>query len=47
VAEHDGLTLAPVLVKDFNAVFGGDGRHSIVSLLELMGRLCAGQRGRC
>src|SRR4029453_16874738 len=33
VAEHDGLTLAPVLVEDLNAVFGREGRHSIVSLL--------------
>ncbi len=24
VAEHDGLTFAPVLVEDLNAVFGGD-----------------------
>src|SRR6184192_1488018 len=24
VAEYDGLTLAPVLVEDLNAVFGGD-----------------------
>ena len=24
VAEHNGLTLAPVLVKDLDAVFGGN-----------------------
>src|SRR5206468_3202284 len=40
MAEHDGLTLAPVLVEDLNAVFGRDGRHSTVSLLELIGLLC-------
>src|SRR5271156_2420606 len=33
MAEHDGLTLSPVLVEDLDAVFGRDGRHSIVSLL--------------
>src|SRR5262245_13579318 len=27
VAEHDGLTLAPVLVEDLHAVFGGDRVH--------------------
>ena len=27
VAEHDGLTLAPVLVEDLNAVLGGDRGH--------------------
>src|SRR5438132_7923194 len=27
VAEHDGLTFAPVLVEDLNAVFGGDRVH--------------------
>ena len=27
VAKHDGLTFAPVLVEDFNAVFGGDRTH--------------------
>src|SRR5512132_3876317 len=27
VAEHDGLTFAPVLVEDFDAVFGGDRAH--------------------
>ena len=27
VAEHDGLTLAPVLVEDFDAVFCLDGAH--------------------
>src|SRR6266851_4120450 len=29
MAEHDGLTLAPVLVEDLNAVFGRDGGHSL------------------
>jgi hypothetical protein len=33
MAEYDGLTLAPVLVEDLNAVFGRDSRHCIVSLL--------------
>src|ERR1700758_397977 len=28
VAEHDGLTFAPVLVEDLNAVFGGDRSHA-------------------
>src|SRR5436190_21426673 len=32
VAEHDGLTFAPVLVEDFNAVFGGDRRHGCLPL---------------
>jgi hypothetical protein len=27
VAKHDGLTFAPILVEDFNAVFGGDRTH--------------------
>jgi hypothetical protein len=27
VAEHDGLTFAPVLVEDLKAVFGGDRAH--------------------
>ena len=27
MAEHDGLTLAPILVEDLDAVFGGDGGH--------------------
>ena len=27
VAEHDGLTLAPVLVEDLDAVLGGDRAH--------------------
>src|SRR2546428_8101207 len=27
VAEHDGLTFAPILVEDLNAVFGGDRAH--------------------
>ena len=27
VAEHDGLALAPVLVEDLDAVFGGDRVH--------------------
>src|SRR5437867_5639965 len=27
VAKHDGLTFAPVLVEDLNAVFGGDRVH--------------------
>src|SRR6476646_5951110 len=31
VAEHDGLTFAPVLVEDLNAVFGGDRGHVIAS----------------
>ena len=29
VAEHDGLTFAPVLIIDFRAVFGGDRAHII------------------
>src|SRR3989454_7661062 len=33
VAEHDGLTLAPVLVEDLNAVFGGDRVHRTRSLV--------------
>jgi hypothetical protein len=37
MTEHDGLTLSPVLVEDLNAVFGRDIRHSIVSLIELIG----------
>src|SRR3989442_15532005 len=37
MAEHDGLTLPPVLVEYLNAVFGRDGRHSVVSHLELIG----------
>src|SRR5438132_12269198 len=32
VAEHDGLTFAPVLVEDLNAVFGGDRVHRTRSL---------------
>src|SRR6267143_6038520 len=32
VAEHNGLTLAPVLVEDLNAVFGGDRVHRTRSL---------------
>jgi hypothetical protein len=47
MAEHDRLARTPVLVEDFNAVLGRDGRHSIVSLLVLMGRLCAAWRGQC
>src|SRR5271154_4548111 len=31
MAEDNGLTFAPVLVEDLNAVFGRDDRHSIVS----------------
>src|SRR5438132_6943689 len=27
VAEHDGLTFAPILVEDLNAVFRGDRAH--------------------
>src|SRR5207237_8084332 len=27
MAEHDGLTFAPVFVEDLNAVFGGDRVH--------------------
>src|SRR6476660_1406868 len=34
MAEHDGLTLAPVLVEDLDAVFGRDGRHGLVSSVE-------------
>jgi hypothetical protein len=33
VAEHDGLTLAPVLVENLNTVFGRDDRHGFVSYL--------------
>ena len=33
MAEHDGLTAAPVLVENLNAVFGRDGRHGLVSYL--------------
>src|SRR5712691_9100896 len=32
MTEHDGLTLAPVLVEDLNAVFGGDRVHRTHSL---------------
>src|SRR5437660_12652383 len=32
MAEHDGLTFAPVLVEDLNAVFGGDRVHRTRSL---------------
>src|SRR5260370_7387619 len=32
VAEHDGLTPAPVLVEDLHAVFGGDRGHRTRSL---------------
>src|SRR2546422_8855666 len=32
MAEHDGLTFAPVLVEDLNAVFGGDRVHGTCSL---------------
>src|SRR6267154_1813169 len=31
MAEHDGLTLAPVLVEDLNAVFGRDRGHGVFS----------------
>src|SRR5712672_583983 len=41
MAEHDRLTLAPILVEELNAVFGRDRRHCIVSLLELVELLCA------
>src|SRR5216683_1191633 len=41
MAEHDGLTLSPVLVEDLNAVLGRDRRHSIISLLDVFGLLCA------
>src|SRR2546426_11746419 len=33
MAEHDGLTLAPVLVEDLNAIFGGDRVHGMRSLV--------------
>ena len=33
MAEHDGLTFAPVLVKDLHAVFGRDGAHGFVPVL--------------
>src|SRR5712692_3898709 len=32
MAEHDGLTLAPVLIENLNAVFGGDRVHGTCSL---------------
>src|SRR4051812_45453608 len=32
MAEHDGLAFAPIFVKDFDAVFGGDEWHSRYSL---------------
>src|SRR5437667_632602 len=32
VAEHDGLAFAPVLVEDFNAVFGRDRAHVLSPL---------------
>src|SRR3989449_3785887 len=38
MAEHDGLTLSPVLVEDLNAVSGRDGRHGIVSLRDSLAR---------
>jgi hypothetical protein len=43
VAEHDRLPLAPILVEDLNAVFGGDGGHLIVSVA--FARVCGGVRG--
>ena len=27
MAEHDGLTFAPILIEDFDAVFGFDETH--------------------
>src|SRR5438105_8413538 len=42
VAEDDGLTLAPVLVEDLNAVFGGDRTHGGISfaLVTILDQLC-------
>src|SRR6266852_5837579 len=37
VAEHDGLALAPVLVKDLNVVLGRDGGHRTL-LVEIRSR---------
>src|SRR5260370_27029391 len=34
MAEDDGLTFAPVLVEDLDAVLGGDGRHAWDSFRE-------------
>src|SRR5258708_5013683 len=47
VAEHDGLTLAPVLVEDLNAVFGGDrGRRTRSLGTSGGGRPCLGLSGK-
>ena len=35
MAEHDRLTLAPILVEDLDAVFGRDGGHGNSPLLQL------------
>src|SRR5882724_9900528 len=32
MAEHDGLTFAPILIENLNAVFGGDRVHGTCSL---------------
>src|SRR6267143_862076 len=52
VAEHDGLTFAPVLVEDLNAVFGGDRVHRTRSFRTGGGsrnrrrrHCCGGKRG--
>jgi hypothetical protein len=34
MAEHDGLTGAPVLVEDLDTVLGCDRTHDLVPLLE-------------
>ena len=37
MAEHDGLTFAPVLVEDLNAVLGCDRAHETLSLAVVVG----------
>src|SRR5207302_8854927 len=47
MAEHDRLTLAPVLVENLNAVFGFDGIHVNDFVLPARGRqfvVCANKR---
>src|ERR1700730_2953245 len=46
VAEHDGLALAPVLVKDLDVVFGRDGRHGTLSSLQWERAAATMARGR-
>ena len=39
MAEHDGLTFAPVLVEDLNAVFCLHRAHGVPTLAAVAGRL--------